>query len=302
MLLPLSVAYNIILPILLIVGLGVFLGRRFKYGPQALSGTAFYVLVPALVIDGLAKSNLQTDEIGLILALEIVLSLLMALVGWVIVQVFGFERRLESAFMLTVAFINAGNYGLALAEFAFGTPGLQRAIIFFIGTAITGNTIGVFLASRSTANVWRSMLNIFLVPLPYVTLLGLFINFGYLVLPLPLERTIALLGQAAVPVMLIVLGIQLSETSIKGKLNPIVLATSTRLIIGPILAVPLVILAGLTGLSGQVFIVMAGMPTAVASTILVTEFGGDAELTSAVVFATTVVSVITLSGLLTLIS
>jgi len=266
-----------------------------------LSGAAFYLFTPALVIDGLAKSSLQTGELGLILILEIALSLVMALIGWVLGRVLGFDRGLRSALMLTVAFINAGNYGLALAEFAFGSPGLQLAIIFFIGTAITGNTLGVFLASRSTANGWRSLLNILLVPLPYATLLGLIINFGYLALPVPLERTIALLGQAAVPVMLTTLGIQLSETSLKGKLKPILIASSTRLIIGPIVAVPLVVAAGLTGLPAQVFIVMAGMPTAVGTTILATEFRSDTEFTSAVVLATTIASVITLSVLLSLI-
>jgi len=92
----------------------------------------------------------------------------------------------------------------------------------------------------------------------------------------------------------------LSETSLKGKLKPILIASSTRLIIGPIIAVPLVVLAGLTGLPAQVFIVMAGMPTAVGTTILATEFRSDTEFTSAVVLATTVASVITLSVLLSL--
>jgi hypothetical protein len=300
-LLVLSVAYNIILPILLTVSLGVVFGRRFKYSPRVLSGAAFYVFVPALIVDGLAKSSLQSGEIGLIFSLQITLSVLLIFVGWFFARILGYDRRLGSAFMLTVLYINAGNYGLALAEFAFGPPGVQRALIFFIGTSVTGNTVGVFLASRSTATAWRSMLNMFLVPLPYATLLGLSLNFGYIILPLPVERTITLLGQAAVPVMLITLGIQLSKTSMVGRLKPILWATSIRLILGPIMAVPLVILAGLTGLSGQVFIVMAGMPTAVTTTILATEFGSDAEFTSAVVLSTTVASVITLSVLLTLI-
>ena len=57
--------------------------------------------------------------------------------------------------MLTVIFINGGNYGLAVADFAFGAGGLQRGVIFFIATAITGNTIGIFLISRGSASVWQ---------------------------------------------------------------------------------------------------------------------------------------------------
>ena len=126
------------------------------------------------------------------------LSLLLALVGWGLARLFRFDQKLESAFMLTIAFINAGNYGLALNELAFGVEGLQRAIIFFIGTAITGSTLGVFLASRGTASVSRSLLNILLVPLPYATILGLMINLGYVILPLPVDRAIALLSSASV--------------------------------------------------------------------------------------------------------
>jgi len=299
-LLLLNIAYNIIIPVLLIIGLGVFLERLFSLSPKALSSVAFYLLVPALVTNGLAHSSLQIDEIGLILLLEILLSLILALFGWGVARVFRLDQKLESAFMLTIAFINAGNYGLAVNELAFGVEGLQRAIIFFIGTGITGSTLGVFLASRGTASISRSLLNILLVPSPYATILGLTINLGYVTLPLPVDRAIALLSNAAVPVMLVTLGLQLSRTSLKGKLKPILLATTTRLAISPLLALPLTILMGLTGLTQQVILTQSGMPTAVTSTILATEFHGEAGFTSAVVLISTLASVVTLTILLTI--
>lgn len=300
MLLLLNIAYNVIVPVLLIIGLGILLERLFSLSPKALSSVAFYVLVPSLVINGLAHSNLEINEIGLILVLEIVLSLVLALVGWILARIFRLDQKLESAFMLTIAFINAGNYGLAVNELAFGVEGLQRAIIFFIGTGVTGSTLGVFLASRGTASVSRSLLNIFLVPAPYATIVGLTINLGYVALPLPVDRAITLLGNAAVPVMLITLGVQLSRTSLKGKIKPILLATTTRLVVSPLLALPLALLMGLTGLTQQVILTQSGMPTAVTSTILATEFRGDAGFTSAVVLISTLASVVTLSILLTI--
>lgn len=299
--LPLEILYSVIIPILIIVGLGVLIERRFKPNPRALSTAAFYVFVPSLVLSGLAHTDVQSGEIGLILLLEIGLSLILAVVGWIVARSMQYDRQLESAFMLTVAFINAGNYGLAVNEFAFGETGLQRALIFFIGTGITGNTLGVFLASRGTASIRRSLLNVLLVPLPYAMLIGLAINLGYASLPVPLDRAITLLGQAAVPVMLLTLGLQLSRTSFKGKIKPILLATATRLILSPLLALPLVLLFGLSGLSRQVTLVQAAMPTAVTTTILAAEFGSDIEFTSAVVLISTLVSVVTLTVVLTLV-
>jgi hypothetical protein len=294
----LEIIYNVIGPILIVVGLGVLVDRRFRPDPRALSTAAFYVFVPALVVDGLTHTDVQSGEVGLILLAEIGLTLILALLGWGVARLSGYERQLESAFMLAVAFINAGNYGLAVNEFAFGEAGLQRAVIFFIGTGITGNTLGVFLASRGTASIRQSLLNTLIVPLPYATLVGLAINLGYTTLPAPLDRALTLLGQAAVPVMLFNLGLQLSRTSFKGKIKPLLLATLIRLVISPLLAWPMISLMGLSGLSRQVTLIQAAMPTAVSTTILAAEFGGDTEFSSAVVLISTLASVVTLTILL----
>ena len=297
----LQVAYNIILPILLIVCLGVIMERHFAISPRPVSSVAFYIFIPALIISGFAQSDLQGEEIGLILIFEVILSFVMALLGWGVTWLFQFDRKVSSALMLTVVFINGGNYGLAVADFAFGAGGLQRGVIFFIATAITGNTLGIFLASRGTASIWQSLRNILLVPLPYAIMVGLIINFGHIALPLPLDRAVTLLGQAAVPTMLVILGMQLSRTSFKGQLKPILLATGLRLVLSPLCALPLLAMMGFTGLSWQVMLLMSGLPTAVSTTILATEFGSDAEFISAVVLISTLGSILTLTILLTLI-
>jgi len=301
MILLLSVVYNIIGPILLIVALAILIERCFAPNPRTLSTLVFYLFSPALVMSGLAHSDAQVGEIGQIGVMAAAVSLSMALLGWGAARLFQFEGKLESGFMLAVMLINAGNYGIPLNEFAFGAAGLQRAIVFFVGTALIGNTLGVFFASRSTASMWRSVVNVLTVPLPYATILGLVINLGYVSLPTPVDRAITLLGQAAVPAMLVILGLQLSRTSLKGKMKPIVLATLTRLVIAPLIAFVLATWLGLSGVTRQVAIVQASMPTAVTSTILATQFESDVEFVSAVVLVSSLASVITLSILLALI-
>ncbi len=297
----LGVAYNIIGPIFLIVGLAVLLDRRFAPDPRVFSRVVVYLFSPFLVLNGIARSDLRAGEIGLIVAMAILLILLVALVGWGLARLFRFDRKLKSAFMLSVVLINAGNYGLPLNEFAFGSAGLQRAIIFFVVTAVTTNTLGVYLASRGAASVRQSLLNVLTVPLPYATALGLFLNMRNVVLPLPIERVITLLSQATVPCMLVVLGLQLSRTSVKGRIGPILLATVVRLAIAPLIAFPLTSLLGLSGLARQVSIVEASMPSAVMSGVLATEFGSDAEFTTAVTLISTLASIVTLSVLLSLV-
>jgi predicted permease len=137
------------------------------------------------------------------------------------------------------------------------------------------------------------------VPLPYATVLGFLLNIKGIPLPVPLDRAVTILGQAAVPGMLIVLGLQLSRTSVKGQIGPILLATATRLGIAPLIAFVLAALLGLSGLTRQVSIIEASMPTAAMAGVLATEFGSDAEFATAVILVSTLASIVTLSVLLT---
>jgi hypothetical protein len=297
--------FNIILsivgPIFVIIGLAVFVGRRFTIDPRVLSRVVLYLFSPALVLNGLAHSDIQAGEIGQIIGLVLLLYLAMVLISLGLARLFHFDRKLESAFMLSTVAINAGNYGLPLTEFAFGQAGLQRAILFFVTTAVLANTLGIFLASKGTTSVRRALLNILTVPLPYATALGLLINAGYFSLPATFDRAITLLSQATVPCMLVVLGLQLARTSVHAQTGPILLATATRLIVAPILAFLLVALLGISGVTRQVVIVQASLPTAVISSVLAAEFGSDVEFTAAVILISTLVSIVTITVLLSLV-
>ncbi len=117
-------------------------------------------------------------------------------------------------------------------------------------------------------------------------------------MPLPVERSVSLLSDAAIPVMLVVLGMQLSRSSVRGKMRNILTAAGLRLVASPLIAVVLALILGVTGLERQVSITQAGMPTAVMSAVLAAEFGSDAEFVTAVIAVSTVLSMITLAILL----
>jgi predicted permease len=278
--------------------LGILVERRLTVDLRTLSRAVIDLYSPCLVLGSIARSDLQADEIGLILAMAALSSVVMAGVGWALARLGRFDRKLTSAFLLSVVLINAGNYGLPFNEFAFGAGGLQRAVVFFVVTAFTANTVGVYLASRGEASVRRSLLNVFTVPLPYATALGLVLNLGSLALPLPLDRAVTVLGQAAVPCMLLILGLQLSRSSVKGRMGPLLLAAAARLAIAPLVAVALAALLGLTGLTRQVSILEASMPSAVLAGVLATEFGSDAEFATAAILVSTLASVASLGILL----
>jgi predicted permease len=172
-------------------------------------------------------------------------------------------------------------------------------LIFFVTTVIVSNTFGVFLASRGAASSRRALLNVLVIPMPYAALLGIVFNLGDVTIPAPFQRAITLLSDAANPCMLVVLGLQLSRAKmIRGRIKPILLASSMRLVVAPLLVLIPVVVLGMTGLTRQVALVEAAMPTAVIAGVLATEFGSDSEFVTGTILVSTLLSIITLSVLL----
>ncbi len=299
-----DITYNIILPIFIVVGLAALIDYKFEVNPHALSRLLVYLFTPALVFYSLAFMDIQADEAVQLMIATIVISLLMAALSYGAARILGYERQIESAFILSVTLINTGNYGIPLNRLAFGEDGEARAVLCYVASAIVVNSFGVFVASRGSVSTRDALLNMFRVPLPYAAALGLIVNATNFNLPGPLTDSVELAGEAAIPGMLAVLGIQLSRTlqngGVQKRLRPVLLASGLRLLVAPAIAVGIAIVFGLAGVARQVFIVEMGTPTAVMAGVLAIEFGSDAEHVTATILISTLASIITLSVLLSL--
>jgi len=290
-----NIFYNVLFPIILIAGLGFLLNRRFDLHTKSLSRVVVYLASPALVFSSVSRSTLEAQALWQLLAFTIAIMFALAGISWVLARGLRLNQRTTSAFMLSSTLINAGNFGLPFVGFAFGDAGLGSAAIIYTGTSIVANTLGVFLASRGSASVWKSLANVLKVPLPYALVAGLLVNFGWLHVPLPLARSFSLLGAAAVPVMLVLLGAQLSRVKFGQQMRLVALSGGIKLVITPLVGVVLAHLMLLQGVPAQVSIIQTSMPTAVISIALAEEFGADAQFVSSAVLVSTLASIISLT-------
>jgi predicted permease len=117
-------------------------------------------------------------------------------------------------------------------------------------------------------------------------------------LPQPLFRSIDLLANAAIPGMLVLLGIQLYAAPLGEGYGLIARSALIRLVAGPLLAWLLTALLAVGGVERSVIILQASMPTAVMSAVLATEYDAAPRLVATVIFVTTVASMATLSVVL----
>jgi len=297
----LTILWRVILPVFIIIALGYLLEHRLSLNVRSISQVTFYALAPCLVFSSTATSAVSGADIWKIISFALLTTLTMGLVSWAVARALHFSQAVESAFLLTILFVNAGDYGLSVNLFAFGQAGLERAAIFFTVSSLLMNSVGVYLASRGQASGLDALRNVFKVPVIYGVLAGFVVNLAAVTVPEPVTRAIDLLARASVPFMLLLAGIQLARTSLVGELGIIGLAAFLRLVVAPAVAVVLAAWLDLTGVTRQACVTQASMPTAVTTTILATEFEAEPQFVAGVVFVSTLASVITLTLLLALV-
>jgi predicted permease len=291
----LSVLVNIVLPVFLIIGAGFVTARLKSLDAQTLSRVSLYVLAPALVFSKLVETSVTRTDLVQIVVFTVLGTLSVLSLSWVVARLLRLDQSAESAFMLSCTFVNSGNYGLPLVLFAFGQPGLERALIYFVTGAFLVNTLAVFVASRGKARVTDSLLNIFRVPMIYAIAAAFVVKASGLVVPDFIFEPLEMVGEAAIPLMLLLVGLQLARSTAKRQVGLICTATLVRLVGGAVVGILLAAVLGLSSVTRQACIVEHSTPTGVMTSILAMEFGSEPEFVTGVIFASTLASIATMT-------
>jgi predicted permease len=224
----------------------------------------------------------------------------MGLIALLFGRLLRLDRRLLASLIIVSVLVNSGNYGLAATKFAFGDAALPRALVCFVASTVVTYTFGVLLASLGKASASEAFRNVLLVPAFYGLIAAAVVRQGDYEPPLFLMRTATLLSDAAIPSMLIVLGLQIAEirSLARSRIGLILAAGFLQLILTPLVALALVQAVGLSGIARQAAVLQASMPAAVITTVLAVEYDLDQPLITGCVFLTTLLSPLTLTPLI----
>lgn len=291
----LNLFYNNVLPIFLAAGAGYALSRYLRLNPRTLSQVILYIFSPCLVFNLIRTSKLQNDDIFRMIFFAVTVIVLVGLITYIIGRSMHLEKRLMAGVLLAAMFMNAGNFGLSVVLFAFGEDALAYSSLFFVTSSVTINTLGVMIASLGSASWSESLNNLVKLPAVYALALGfIFLQTGW-ILPTPVERATQVLGNAAIPGMLVLLGMQLQFVRWKGFLGPLTLVNGMRLIASPLIAIGLGKVFNLNGFAIEAGVLESAMPSAVLNIVVATEFDARPEFVTAAVTTTTLLSSITLT-------
>ncbi len=294
----LSIFANDVLPVFVVAAIGFAIARVFEADVRTLSRVTFNALSPCLVFHMLVTSSLSAGDFGRMAVLAVVTIVGIGLVARLVALPFRLDRAMTSAFLIVVMFSNSGNYGLPVVLFAFGRDALAHATVYFVVNAVATYTLGVFLASAGHRSIRHAATNVLRVPVVWAVLAaGVLMALG-VQLPTAVMRPVELLSGAAIPTMILVLGMQLERGAWPDRPMLVVVAAILALIITPILALGASRVLGLSGAARQAAILQAGMPSAVLTTILALEFDVAPSFVTACVMLTTLASPITVTLLI----
>lgn len=289
---------TVLSPIFLLIAAGAAIQRARPFDPKPLATLQIYLFVPAFLFVRVLDSNLSWAKLGLIavtiLAIKVILgALVYGFLAWRKVP-----RETLATILLASVIFNAGNFGIPVAERAFGKEGgaVEAIVVMVANLSLWG--IGYALSAALTGGGMKGLIAYFKLPMVYLLALALTLRATGWTLPEPVLYAARQLADGLVPMSLVTLGAQLARQARWPRWRLVAPVIALKLVALPLVAFVLVRLFGLWPWPGAQLVVAAAGPTAVNSMLLAMEQKGDVELAADCVFWTTAFSALSVAVIL----
>ncbi|MBP7242624.1 AEC family transporter [Amaricoccus sp.] len=282
---------QIVAPVFLIAAIGYAWVRVLGWGydVEFVSRLSMTLSTPCLIFMALVRSQVEPELLRDTVAAAIAAYVVVGVAVWGLLRALDLDIQ---TFWAPLSFGNTGNLGLPIALFAFGQLGFDMAVVIFAVMAIMSFTFGVWVVAGG-----GNPLNAVREPLVWGAVAGsVFLAMGWSVPP-PLAGSLDLVGQMAIPLMLITLGVAIS------RLQPRALGRAFWLCLVKLAictAAPLAVgfAFGLPRLALGVLVLQVSTPVAVTSYMLANKFNARPDEVAGLVVVSTLMSVVTIPATL----
>ena len=286
----------LLLPDFALILLGAAIRRWMHLGDHFWSGVeklVYFILFPALLVNAIVPTRPD-----LAAALPLLATAFAAMAGGMALgllpRVFMKIPALTYASMFQCAYRFNSYIALAVAGMLFGAPGIATMGLI-VGAAVPfANLVSVWMLARhGEVGLWREVARN---PLIWATASGFLLNLAGFVPPAPLQAFLGRLADASIALGLITVGAALRLDGSSGVKAFASWLVAVKLLALPLIAIGVGTLFGLSGLNFQVVVLFAALPTASSAYILAMRMGGDGRSVAWLISATTLGSMLTLSG------
>lgn len=281
---------SVLAPTFLCAGLGWAWGSWGpRYDRELITALIANVGAPCLVFSKLTALEVATASLLQIAFAALLAVTAFAVIGAIALRIWGLPAN---TFLPPLMFGNAGNLGMSLCFFAFGSEGLALAVCFYTVIATVHFTVGILIWSGriSLAELLRN-------PLAGAAVIAVLVLAGDVAVPLWLRNTTELLGGFTIPLMLITLGVSIGELRL-ARLPRTIGLSLLRLGMGVAVGIGLAELFRFEGIIRGVVILECAMPAAVFNYLFAERYGRAPDQVASVVVVSTLIALLVLPALL----
>lgn len=302
-------------PVFLLIGAGYLAGRLQWIRESAvrdLSNLVFLLLIPALLFRTMSGVHVETLDLSPLLAyFPAALLLLGVSIAWR-----GFNRT-SVVLALGGVFSNMVMIGITLVELAYGKAALVTLLTLVSVHALILLTVGsvvleLVVAKEARAGgeraphvletAWSAFKGALIHPIPLPIISGLLYAQTGWGLPAMVDKPLQLLGSAFGPIALVLVGVTLARSPLRGQLVPALWITLSKNLVLPLLVGLAAWGVGITGLPLTVMVVAAALPMGANVFLFAQRYEVAQKTTTAGMGVSTALALFTLSAVMLLMS
>tara|TARA_Y100000590_G_C15697507_1_gene1005671 strand:- start:395 stop:1294 length:900 start_codon:yes stop_codon:yes gene_type:complete len=279
--------FEVLFPVFFIVGIGYFLGKKSpNLDTSFITNYSANFGTPALVIFALTSSGITFNLFAEYFIYSLIAIICFSITGiiFLILMKKDYIRELPP-FILP----NTGNMGIPICLFAYGSLGMGVAAAISTIVVLLHFTLNIFLAKK------KFDINVIIKsPSFYAVLVA--VTFLYLDIETPVFvlNTVMLLAYAMIVLILMSLGVALTQLKVFSLKNSII-SSIGRVIIGPVIGYIIIKVFNLSGFAAGVLLIQSSMPSAILTYLIASMYSSKETVDniSSMIVVSTLMSLIT---------
>lgn len=293
-------ALNVVLPLLLLVGVGYILKMKNFFSDitlKQMNKLVFSLLIPCSLFKSIMTSSIE-DVIEPKYFLFCCIGVAVMIITGILMGEKLCERQDQKGVMAQAIFRgNTVLFGIPVVSMLFPNESIvltTSIIAIFVPIYNLCAVVTLQLHAEEKTDFKLLLISVLKNPMVIASILGFTLKLLGISLPSAVMKTVSEIGGAANTVGLIVLGALFEIPAISKNLKKLSIITFMRMLFWPAVMMSLAVMLGYRGIHLATIMVLFGAPTAVSSFATAVQMKGDGTLASQAVMMTTAVSVITI--------
>ena len=269
-----------------------------------ISGLIVNIFNPALIISGVIGSvgNGNWNLVIMDLILAVILFVVLILISPAFVRILGVKKDERNIYAVMLIFSNLGFMGIPIIEELYGRGAIFYVALYTLVYNILFYTYGIYLFEKERAMQtgqkakitfhWKKMIN----PGMVACLAALLIFAFQIEAPAPAVSFVQYLGNAAIPLSMIITGVSLAKMPLIEVFKDIKMYQFTflKMLVIPMIAAFAIRLFHLDPVLSGIMVLMFGMPNGSMAVMMAIDYSLDSSICSRGIVLTTLLSIITL--------